>query len=68
MATNNIMLQKKIHDSGLSITFIANKTGITRQTLYNRFDGIGEWNASEIVAMTNVLRLTRAERDSIFLS
>ena len=51
------LLKKKISDSGMTVSAIADKSGILRETLY----------ASEIVALTNVLRLTRKERDDIFL-
>lgn len=47
---------------------IAEKTGILRATLYNRLKGVGEFTASEIVALTKVLHLTKPERDEIFLT
>lgn len=66
--TNFDLLHKAIEDSGLSMTKIANRTGILRTTLYNRLAGIGEFTASEIVSLSKCLRLTKAERDKIFLS
>lgn len=62
------LLKEKIKDSGLKIIFIAEKTGILRETLYNRLNGKGEFTASEIVALSDVLRLSKADRDRIFLS
>ena len=62
------LLQAKIKDSGMTIVAIAEKTGIERATFYNRLKGIGEFTASEIVGLTNVLRLSKPERDKIFLS
>lgn len=62
------LLKEKIKDSGLKIIFIAEKTGILRETLYNRLNGKGEFTASEIVALSDVLRLSKADRDKIFLS
>lgn len=62
------LLKEKIKDSGLKIVFIAEKTGILRETLYNRLNGKGEFTASEIVALSDVLRLNKADRDKIFLS
>ena len=60
------LLKKKISDSGMTVSSIADKSGILRETLYNRMKS-GNFYASEIVALTNVLRLTRKERDDIFL-
>nr|DAD79763.1 MAG TPA: TetR family transcriptional regulator [Siphoviridae sp. ctHjy10]DAE11310.1 MAG TPA: Transcriptional regulator [Myoviridae sp. ctq9w2]DAI54828.1 MAG TPA: TetR family Transcriptional regulator [Caudoviricetes sp.]DAP39141.1 MAG TPA: TetR family Transcriptional regulator [Caudoviricetes sp.]DAY66509.1 MAG TPA: TetR family Transcriptional regulator [Caudoviricetes sp.] len=50
----------------MTVSAIADKSGILRETLYNRMKS-GNFYASEIVALTNVLRLTRKERDDIFL-
>ena len=59
-------LTDKINDSGMSFKAVAEKSGMLRETLYNRMKS-GNFYASEIVALTNVLRLTRKERDDIFL-
>ncbi len=61
-------LKEKIDSSGMTITAIARKSGILRETLYNRMSGKGDFTASEIVSLTNVLKLTKAERDKIFLN
>ena len=66
--TNIELLRDKIKDSGMTMTAIANKTGIERTTLYNRLKGIGEFTASEIVSLSNVLHLSKPERDKIFLT
>ena len=64
----NIELFKdKIDDRGITIVKLSEKSGIDRATLYNRFNGKGEFTASEIVGITDALRLTNNERDSIFL-
>ena len=60
------LFKEKINDSGMTITAIADKSGILRETLYNRMKS-GNFYASEITALTKVLRLTRKERDEIFL-
>lgn len=60
------LLRKKMEESGMTISAIADKSGILRETLYNRMK-TGNFYASEIVSLTNVLRLTRKERDEIFL-
>ena len=62
------LLRRKIDDSGMTVTSIAKKSGIVRETLYNRINSKGDFTASEIVSLTNVLNLTKAERDKIFLT
>lgn len=62
------VLKSKIKDSGMTMTAISAQSGILRETLYNRLNGIGDFTASEITAMTRVLHLSRTERDEIFLS
>lgn len=61
------LLKKVIKDKGMTVTSVAKKVGITRETLYNRMDS-GDFRASEIVAITNVLSLTKKERDDIFFT
>lgn len=61
------LLKEKITDSGMTVKAIANKTGILRETLYNKMAGKSEFTASEIVSLTEVLRLSKDERDNIFL-
>lgn len=61
-------LRKKMEESGMTVTAIAKKAGILRETLYNRMNCKGDFTASEIVSLTEVLQLTRADRDKIFLS
>ena len=60
------LLKEKIADSGMTMTAIASKSGMLRETLYNRMKGKGEFNASEIVALTGVLHISKEERDAIF--
>lgn len=61
------LLKSTIDDRGMTIVKLAEKSGIDRATLYNRFNGKGEFTASEIVGISGALRLTDNERDSIFL-
>lgn len=60
------LLRKKMTDSGMTMTAIADKSGMLRQTLYNRLDGIGEFTVSEVVGLSNTLRLSKVDRDKIF--
>lgn len=61
------MLRTIIDESGMTIVSIAKKSGIKRETLYNRMAGVGEFTASEIVGLSEALNLTKATRDKIFL-
>lgn len=61
------LLLSKINDSGMTMVAIAEKSGIDRATIYNRLKGKGEFTASEIVRLSSVLRLSKPERDKIFL-
>lgn len=64
--TDGKRLDEKIRNSGISITFIAEKMGCSRNRIYSILAN-GECNASEIVALTSILHLTKDERDEIFL-
>lgn len=60
------LLKSKIDESGMTMVAISKKANILRETLYNRLAGKGEFTASEIVALTDVLNLTKSEREKIF--
>ena len=62
------LLRDKISDSGMTMVAISQKSGILRETLYNRLNGKGEFNASEMVALSRVLNLSNSERDAIFFA
>ena len=61
------MLKNTIDDSGMTMVAISKKSGIRRETLYNRLAGIGDFTASEIVGLSKALKMTKTERDKIFL-
>ena len=65
---NSFLLKEKIKESGMTIKAIAEKIGMTRETLYNKISGKSEFTASEIVALSEVLRLSKEDRDYIFLN
>ena len=65
---NMNMLRAKIKETGLTVTAVANKSGILRETLYNRMRGESEFRASEIRDLSAILRLTRKEQDDIFFA
>ena len=66
--TNVGLLKEKIADSGITVTAVCHKSGILRETLYNRFNGKGEFSASEITKLCNVLRLSKEDREAIFFA
>ena len=61
-------LKEIISESGMTMVSIAKKAGISRETLYNRLNGIGEFTASEIVGLTHSLKLSCRQRNEIFLN
>ena len=61
------LLKERIADSGMTVKAICEKSGILRETFYNRLKG-GEFTASEIVGLTKTLKLSRSDRDKIFLN
>lgn len=65
---NMELLKNKVSESGMTVTHVCEKVGISRETFYNRLAGKGEFTASEIVGFTDVLRLSKNEREKIFLS
>ena len=46
------LLEQKIKDSGMTMVSIARKSGILRETLYNKLRGYGEFKASEIIGLS----------------
>ncbi len=65
---NTRLLEQAISDSGMTMVAIAKKSGISRETLYNKLRGVSEFKASEISSLSKVLRLSTGERDSIFFN
>lgn len=67
MTNTKAFIQKKI-ESGLSYSYLAKKIGISREALYKKRDNITEFKASEIAILTKEMKLSKEERDNIFLS
>lgn len=65
---NSELLKKEIKNSGMTMTAIAKKTGISRGTLYNKLNKIESFTASEIVSLSDALHMSKEKRDKIFLS
>ena len=53
--TDSKMLSDEITDSGMTITAIAKKIGITREGFYKKLNNETEFKASEISALQNIL-------------
>ncbi len=66
--TNTSLLRAKISESGISISFIAKKMGISREGLYKKVNNETEFKASEIALLKNILHLSNIERDNIFFA
>lgn len=62
------LLNEVIADSGMTMSAIASKSGILRETLYNRLKGVGEFTASEITGLSETLHLNRTQRENIFFA
>lgn len=62
------LLHKKIIQARISMTALSELSGIKRETLYNRFKGIGEFTASEITGLCGALHIDNDERESIFFA
>ena len=66
--TNTELLRDVINKSGLTITFISDKMGLTREGLYNKLNGLSEFKASEIVRLSEILHLSSEKREKIFFA
>lgn len=64
--TDGKALEEVINECGVTITHIANKMGCSRNRIYSILGG-SECVASEIVALSEILHLSKDKRDSIFL-
>ena len=66
--TNSEKLNNEIAESGITITAIARKIGITREGFYKKLNNETEFKASEISALQNILNLSNKKRDDIFFA
>lgn len=62
------LLKQVIARKGIKYYVIAKELGISRHAFYTRMIGKTEFLASEIVKLTEILQLTREERDLIFFT
>ena len=66
--TNSKKLNDEISESGITITAIAKKIGITREGFYKKLNNDTEFKASEITALQRILNLSNKKRDEIFFA
>lgn len=62
------LLKAKIDEIGISITAIAEKMSLSRQSFYLKLNGLREFKASEMNKLSDILRLTNDERAFIFFN
>lgn len=65
---NKDLLKDAIKQSGITMTALAGKIGITREGLYNKVEGKTEFTVSEINSVCAALHLDSGSRDAIFFS
>lgn len=66
--TNTKLLLSKIKDSGLKLSFIANRLNMSRQSFNRRVYGRTEFKAPEIKELCNILNLSGIEKEKIFFA
>ncbi len=66
--TDTQMLRDAIKESGVTLTYISEKMGLTREGLYNKLNGTSEFKASEIVKLSALLHLSAETREQIFFA
>lgn len=66
--TNKELLKEKIEQSGVSITFLAEKCNVSRDYFYRKMNGEVEFKQSEIATLKDYLHLTQKERNDIFFA
>ena len=65
--TNTNLHKEVIKESGVTITWLADKMGCSRPRIYKILDG-GDATASEIQSLSKALRLTDSIRNKIFFA
>ena len=61
------LLKQAFDDSGVTITFLADRMGCTRNKIYSLLAG-NECTASDIMKLTDLLHLSTSQRDAIFFA
>ncbi len=67
--TNTVLLKQLIKASGLKLSFIAEKLGISRQALSKKINGLVQFTGPEIKIMCELLKLrTWAKIQPVFFA
>lgn len=66
--TNSKLFREKVESLGITYTYLAEKTGITRESLYGKVQNKTEFKASEILNISKVLQLEQKEINDIFFN
>lgn len=67
--TNTALLESLIKESGLKLSFIAAKLGISRHGLYKKIRGVSQFTGPEIKIMCKLLKLkTWAKIEPVFFA
>ena len=61
-------LNDRISLSGITITALAEKMGISRQSMYLKMSGERDFKTSEVKKLCEILRLTAEERALVFFA
>ena len=68
MKVNTELLDKKIEESGLKVSFIIEKLGLSHNGFYKKKNGITPFRASEVYVLCDLLRITdENEKRLIFM-
>ena len=68
MVFNQNLLKAKMIEKGVTALSICNETGICEATFYRKVSRDGDFSRFEIGKISELLKLTRQERDSIFFA
>ena len=67
--TNTSLLKDYIRKSGLKLTYIAERLGVSRYTLYRKINGLMDFTQHEITAMCELLGIKDLEtKEAIFFA
>ncbi len=65
---NAAKLKEAIKSSGITMTMISSRIGMSRESLYNKIEKKTEFTVSEIVKLSEILGLSTERRDEIFFN
>lgn len=60
------LLKSRIDESGITITALADKMGVSRETFYNRLESPDTFKLSEVVGLSKALNLPSKDVRQIF--